>query len=167
MNPFSSFPQEDARVEKDDSSVLGPYKAIFAGATIVITDENADVEEGDVILRALPNGKDERSIVTEAKFFEKMQSIGAHYQIKYTKTGTSKMQKPSAQNITINNAQSVQVGDNNTQNIVNAFEALKEQIESSDSTPEQKEEAKLLLSKLASHPLVVSILGAATGGLVG
>jgi len=166
MSPFSSFPQEDARVEKQDGSILGPYKAIFAGSTIMIVDQTADVEECDVILRELPNGKDERSIVTESKFFQKIQSIDAHYQIKFTKAGTSKMQK-SSPNITINSAQSVQIGDHNTQNIVNAFQALQDQIESSDSTPEQKEEAKSLLSKLVSHPLVVSILGAAAGGFIG
>ena len=60
MNPFSSFPKEDARVEKNDGSVVGPYKATFAGNTIVVWDAQADIEEGDVILRNLPSGKDEK-----------------------------------------------------------------------------------------------------------
>ena len=165
MPPFDSFPKEEARIEKSDKSVVGPYKATFAGSTIVIWDEKADVEEGDTILRALPNGKDERSFVTEAKFFQGMHSIKAHYQIKFTKGGQSKMQSPS-HNITINGAQSVQIGDYNTQNIINLFQALKNKIESSNATPEQKEEAKSLLSKFITHPLVTSILGTAAGAVL-
>ena len=167
MNPLNLLPQEDARIEKEDGSVVGPYKTIFTGDVIIIKDEKADVAEGDVIRRALPNGKDERNIVIEARFFQKIEFVEAHYQIKSKKIGTSKMQKPTAPTITINNAGSVQVGDNNTQNIVNAFQALEDQIELSESTSEEKEEAKSLLLKLAKHPLVASILGGATGGLIG
>lgn len=164
--PFNSFPKEDARVEKQDGSVIGPYKATFAGNTIMVWDEKADIEEGDTILRALPSGKDERSLVTEAKFFQTMHSIKAHYQIKFTKGGISKMQPPS-QTFNIHGVQSLQIGDHNTQNIINSFQALKNQIESSSATPEQKEEAKSLLAKLISHPLVTSLLGAAAGALLG
>ena len=167
MCPFDSFPKEDARVEKCDGSVVGPYKATFAGSTIVIWDEKADVEEGDTILRALPSGKDERSLVTEAKFFQRMHTIKAHYQIKFTKGSAAKMQKNSSHNITIHGAQSVQIGDYNTQNIINSFQALKNQIESSNVPAEEKEEAKSLLSQFISHPLVISILGAAAGAVIG
>lgn len=57
-----------------------------------------------------------------------------------------------------------QIGDYNTQNIVNSFEALVK-IEATDSMPEQKEEAKGILRKLLEHPLVISVLGAAVGGV--
>lgn len=167
MNPFSSSPKEDARVEKNDGSVAGPYKATFAGNTIVIWDAQADVEEGDVILRNLPSGKDERSFVTEAKFYQKMHSIPSHYQIKFKKWGASQMQQKPSHNITIHGAQSVQIGDYNTQNIINSIQALKNQIESSTVSAEEKEEAKSLLSKFLSHPLVTSILGAAAGAVIG
>lgn len=163
---LNSFPKEHARVEKQDETVVGPYKATFAGDTIIVWDEKADIEEGDTMLRALPNGKDERSFVTEAKFFQSMRSIKAHYQIKFTKVGMSKM-KPPSHTINIHGAQSIQIGDHNTQNIINSIQALKNQIESSNSTPEQKEEAKSLLSQFISHPLVTSLLGAAAGSLVG
>ena len=80
--------QEDARVEKPDGTVFGPYKASFPGKTIFILDKNANVVEGDVVLRALPNGNDERSVVSEATFYKKgAAGIGPHYQIKYTKRG--------------------------------------------------------------------------------
>lgn len=80
--------QDDARVEKPDGTVVGPYKASFPGRTIFILDKNANVVEGDVVLRTLPNGNDERSVVSEANFYKKgAAGIGAHYQIKYTKGG--------------------------------------------------------------------------------
>ncbi len=70
------------------------------------------------------------------------------------------MQKPG-HTINIHGAQSVQVGDHNTQNIVNSFEALVKKIESADVPPVQKEEAKGMLRKLLEHPAVVSVIGAA------
>jgi len=157
--------EEDARIEKSDGSVIGPFKASFPGGTIFLLDETADVEEGDVILRKLPSGKDERSIITEATFYKQgVSGMGAHYQIKYRKGGQADMKKPN-QTINIHGAQSVQVGDYNTQNIINSFEALVKKIESSEVPPEQKEEAKGILRKLLEHPAVVSVIGAAAGGI--
>jgi len=167
MGVFGAFPNEDARVEKKDGSVVGPYKAIFAGNKIIVPDAHADIEEGDVILRKLPSGKDERSVVTEATFFQKMHSIPSHYQIKFRKGSPNKMPDKPSQNITIHGAQSVQIGDFNTQNVINSFKALKNQIESSSASDEQKEEAKSLLSSFLKHPLVSSILGAAAGAVLG
>lgn len=167
MNPFGSFPKEDARVEKIDGSVVGPYNATFAGNTIVIWDAQADIEERDIILRKLPSGKDERSLVTEATFFQNVHSIPSHYQIKFKKWSASQMQQKPSHNITIHGAHSVQIGDYNTQNIINSIQALKNHIESSTVSEEEKEEAKSLLSKFLSHPLVTSILGVTAGAVIG
>jgi hypothetical protein len=71
------------------------------------------------------------------------------------------------QNFHINNAQSIQIGDFNSQNVVNSFEALVKKIESSSASPVEKEEAKSLLSKFLTHPVVVSVLGAAAGSIIG
>lgn len=158
--------KEDARVEKKNGDIIGPYKAMFAGSTIVIDNPEADIEEGDTILRKLPNGKDERSYVTEATFYNVgVGGMGPHYQIKFKKGGAPVEHKPT-QNINISGAQSVQIGDHNTQNIINSFESLVKKIESSSATPQEKEEAKSLLSKLLTHPLVVSVLGAAAGSIL-
>ena len=158
---------EDARIEKANGDVIGPYKASFAGNTIILDDPKADVEEGDTILRQLPNGKDERNFVTEATFFNTgVGRRGPHYQVKFRK-GSAPVEHKPVQNINISGAQSVQIGDYNSQNIINSFEALSQKIESSSATPEEKEEAKSLLSKCLSHPLVVSVLGAAAGTIGG
>jgi hypothetical protein len=158
--------KEDARVEKPNGDVIGPYRASFAGNLIIIDDEKADIEEGDTILRLLPNGKDERNYVISATFYSQgIGNFGPHYQIKFKKGGAPMEHKP-IQNFHINNAQSIQIGDFNIQNVVSSFDALVKKIESSTASPKEKEEAKSLLNKFLSHPLVGSILGAAAGSVI-
>lgn len=161
--PFNSFPTEAARVEKADGTIVGPYNAIFAGDTIMISDAEADIQEGDVVLRELPNGRDERSHIIEATFFRKMSTLPAHYQLKFRKGGTSEPKKPG-NTFHIHGGQ-VQIGDYNTQNIINALQDLKGKIDSADAPPEQKQQAKALLGSLLSHPLITSVLGGFAGGL--
>ena len=159
--------KEEARIEKSNGQVIGPYMAMFAGDTIIIADQMADVEEGDTILRKLPNGRDERCIVTSATFYSQgIGSLGPHYQVKFRKGGESAAQRPM-QHINITSAQSVQIGDYNTQSIINSFEALVKQIEASSAPSTEKEEAKSRLRAFLTHPLVVSVLGAAAGAVIG
>ena len=159
--------KEEARIEKRDGKVAGPYKAIFVGDTIIIADPMADVESGDTILRRLPNGKDARSVVTDSTFFNQgVGSLGAHYQLKFKKGCESLAQRPT-QSINISGAHSVQIGDHNTQSIVSSFEALVTMIDSSNAPPDEKAQAKSLLSKLLQHPLIVSIVGTVAGAVVG
>lgn len=61
----------------------------------------------------------------------------------------------------------VQIGDGNTQNIVNAFESLANEIEKSNSTPEEKIEVKSLMQGLINHPIISSVLGGSVSGLLG
>ena len=66
------------------------------------------------------------------------------------------------QNINFHGSQNVQIGDYNTQNITNTFNELIQKIENSTASEAEKENVKSLLKQFLSHPLVVSILGAAT-----
>jgi hypothetical protein len=159
--------QEDARVEKKDGEVVGPYKMVFAGTTIIVWDAKADIEEGDIVLRTLPNGRDERSEVTAATFYN-TGHMQPHYQLKFRKGAPKEMAKPG-NTIHIHGIHGgqVQIGDHNTQNIVNALRELQQRIDSSDGTPELRQEAKGLLTTLLAHPLVTSVLGGLAGGLVG
>lgn len=62
---------------------------------------------------------------------------------------------------------SVQVGNNNIQNISNVFKFLIEQIDKSNATSEEKRSAKENLKKFIEHPLVNTILGTVGGVLTG
>lgn len=63
----------------------------------------------------------------------------------------------------INIAGSAQVGNHNTQNIHNVFQEVIDKIDKSDATPEEKAEAKSLLTKFLEHPLTSSVVGGAIG----
>jgi hypothetical protein len=63
-----------------------------------------------------------------------------------------------------NNA-NVQVGNNNVQNVSNAFNYMLEQIDKSSATAQEKSDAKSLMKKFIEHPLVNTILGTAGGAL--
>ena len=60
---------------------------------------------------------------------------------------------------------SVQVGNNNIQNISNVFRFMIEQIDNSNATKNEKRGAKEILKKCIEHPLINTILGTAGGAL--
>ena len=60
---------------------------------------------------------------------------------------------------TLNSHGNTQIGDYNSQNVVNVFNHLIEKIDASDASAEEKNEAKQLLSKFIAHPLVNTVLG--------
>ena len=159
MNPFNSFPKESAKVEKLSGEIVGPYEMIFTEEVIVVWNVNADIQEGDFILRTIPNGRVERLTVTNSTFYQKMSSIPAHYQIKFMKGAIGKQAKPQ-QTINIHSAQAVQIGDHNTQQITATIQTLVQEIDASDASQAEKAEAKSLLQKFLEHPLVVSVVGA-------
>lgn len=162
MSPFSSFPTEDSVVEKQDGQKVGPYSMIFAGKTIMVKEEMADIDEGDVIIRKMPNGKEKFLTVIESNYFGAMGGLKAHHQIKYKEGRMTDTTKPS-QTINIHSPQAVQIGDHNTQQITATIQMLVQRIEESDTSPENKDEAKSLLQKFLAHPLVSSIIGASIG----
>ena len=165
---ITSINQGEARIEKSDGSLAGTYQAQFFSTTIRILNIQAVVKPGDVIIRTLPNGMDERSLVTDVKFYQqKFPQLPSHYRIKFIREDTLKMQqKIQPASFNINNSQ-VQIGDHNTQNIINAIQDLQNKIDAAAATPEEKAQAKGLLSQFLNHPVIVSILGGLSGGLVG
>ncbi|HDZ2482441.1 TPA: hypothetical protein RSR90_000512 [Klebsiella pneumoniae] len=138
--------KDDAYILKSDGSRCGPYKAKFAG---------------DTVIRVLPNGKEEHKEIYKANFYDTgVGRFGPHFQLK---VGPKKVQPTvSSQQINIHGG-NVQIGDHNRQEITNSIETLNNLINSSQGTPQQKEEAKGLLRKLAEHPLLIAIAGGAIG----
>jgi hypothetical protein len=171
--PFNDFTDETEVVYLERGGerglIVGPYKAIFAGDTVLL-DPQSDVEEGDVILRKLPTGKEERRHVTDAEFCRGFSDDDHHYQVKFRKGNSPAPEAPkSANTIHIHGIHGgqVQIGDHNTQNIVNALQELKHKIDSANASPDQKREAIGLLRTLLAHPLVTSVLGGLAGGITG
>ena len=110
-------------VQKPSGEEHGPYPATVTGNDIVVWDGMADIDEGDTILRALPSGKLERFIVKQANFYGNTLQVEDHYQLEVGK-GTAGSDKPASQQINIQSAQGVQIGNYNQQAIVSVFEGL-------------------------------------------
>ena len=160
--------KEDFYVEKKDGSTKGSYQGSFAGNVIIVFDIKADIQEGDVIVRTLPNGNDEGYYITEVICYpQPLGGIPPHYQVKFTKSPPSPQLERSVQNINFHGTQSVQIGDHNIQHITNTFNELIQKINSSSASEVEKQQAKSLLNQFLTHPLVVSILGSADGAAIG
>ncbi|EIX9075593.1 TPA: hypothetical protein R1R37_002562 [Klebsiella aerogenes] len=152
---------EEAFILKKDGSRKGPYKAKFAGDTVVINDKMADIDDGDFVVRVLPNGKEEHKEIYKANFYDtKLGGFGPHFQLK---VGPKKdMPSFASQHINIHGG-NVQIGNHNRLEISNSIETLNNLINNAETTTEQKEEAKGLLRKLAEHPLITALAGGAIG----
>ncbi|MFC6123227.1 hypothetical protein ACFPZP_19450 [Citrobacter bitternis] len=151
--------KEEAFILKKDGNRVGPYKSKFAGDTVIVNDKMADIDDGDTVIRVLPNGKEEHKEIYKANFHDTgIGGFGPHFQLK---VGPKKMMPAlSSQQINIHGG-NVQIGDHNRLEITNSIETLNNLINSSQGTPQQKEEAKGLLRKLAEHPLLTAIAGGA------
>ncbi|CAI1513414.1 Uncharacterised protein [Serratia quinivorans] len=160
---------EDAFIDKADSRRLGPYRANFAGGTIFINDQNADIDVGDEIVRILPSGKEEIKTISECNFYSVgIGGRGPHFQIKADSGRNASRINSSNLNQTFNiHGGQIQIGNENKQEIFNNFQTLIKAIDESPATNEEKEEAKSRLKKFLEHPLVTTIAGSAIGSLLG
>ena len=61
--------QEEIEVRKKDGSVKEGYKAAFSGTTISVLDVSADIQEGDVVIRKLPNGNEDPHYITKVNYY--------------------------------------------------------------------------------------------------
>jgi hypothetical protein len=168
MNPFEELCNDTIYIRHQDGRTTGPLKTVFGQSKFTVFDETLDVSEGDIVERPLPNGKAERHDVVHVHFSQGLHEIPASYDLQVRKQGSLvQFQKPSVTNISISNSQGFQVGDHNTQNIIDSFKDMIERIERSSATPEEKKEAKSRLRAFLEHPLTSAIIGGAAGGLTG
>lgn len=159
---------DDVFFENEKGERSKAYKTKFASETLTIYDEKLVVKDGDIAIQLLPNGTEERFIVTDTKFSSGLKSIPAHYTISIIKESKKHREEKVATNTTFNiSNSSVQVGDGNIQNIVDSFNELATKINESESTPEQKAEAQNLLQLLLNNSTVASILKGAFSAVTG
>lgn len=156
--------KDNAFIENEVGQRFGPFKTNFGGSELIFFDDKLLVKEKNVVIQPLPNGTEQRFIVTDVQFNSGLRGIKGHYLISIVKESKQQKEKNMTTNTTfhINNS-NVQVGDGNIQNIVNSIEQLVKEIDNSKSTFEQKEEAKGLLKTFISNPTVAAVLG---GGAV-
>jgi predicted ATP-grasp superfamily ATP-dependent carboligase len=157
---------DDIFIQSTKGELVGPVKASVQGNKVYISDESLVIEEGGKILRPLPNGKSETHTILEVNF--RKDPFGgelSHYEIK-TRKDSSLVTTPGNTTINITNSQGIQIGNQNVQSIVGAIEMLTKALNSANASPEAKVDAKARLKAFLSHPVTVSILGAAAGKLL-
>jgi hypothetical protein len=159
--PFDQLMGDDIVVVSNDGKQTGPFRASVQGNKIFVHDKRAVIEEGDRILRALPNGRSEEHVVLQVNFLSARRGHNSlsHYEI-MTRKSTSLVPTP-ATTINIANSQGIQIGSGNVQNVVGSLQQLADAIRSAQAPAEHKRQALAGLKSLLSHPLVNTILGTA------
>jgi len=167
MNPFAEMCNDEVFIIKPNGVKSGPQKSALSPDQVEIFNESLDVDEGDTVMRELPNGKTETYTVLEVNFTDKFHAIPACYSLKIRKDSSLIAQnKVKTTNIHISHSQGFQIGDHNVQNIIDSFKTLACRIEDSEASDNEKREAKTQLRNFIENPLVCSILGSAVGSLL-
>lgn len=154
------------RLKKRDGSVSQEIRAVLTDGKLIVFDATIDIEEGDLVLRKLPNGREESYEVLKAQFYEDRGRTEAFWSCEIRKpTEITKHQVTAGTTINIQGSTGIQIGNHNLMSFQAAVNEMLECLERADTTEEQKDEAKSLLGAFLSHPLVSAIVGGVTAGI--
>lgn len=169
MSSFDELLRDTVFIVKSDGRRLGPYKSAVSSKAITVMEPSLDIDDGDHLARRLPNGKEEAYLVLSADYSPGLHSIPASYTMQVQRTTALAAHNALSRSTTVNihHSTGVQVGDLNTQHVQATFQELVQRIERSSATAHEKAEAKSRLAAFLEHPLVVSVLGGAAGGVLG
>ena len=107
--------KDKIKLRKADGTEIDGISASVQSDKIFINDEKIIIDEGDILLRKLPNGKEENYEVINPEFFSDFHGIPAHYEIKVRKTTL----KPKTSAIIIQANNNAHVNVNSVDNSVN------------------------------------------------
>ena len=154
-------------IEKADGSRNGPHQTAVSQGSATIFDSNLDVNDGEKLIRPLPNGKEEVYIILSAEYSPGLHSIQPHFNLQLRKTTAVQPTPQKHTTVNIHHSTGIQVGDHNVLNIQNALNELVQRIDSSTAPTKQKAEAKSQLAAFLAHPLTSSVLGGIISGIAG
>lgn len=116
-------------IQPDNIEIVSPsgetrcrVKGYYGGTMFTIDDMKVDVQPGDEIRRALPNGKDEVFLVDDPKFYRDGH-FGSHYQVKVSRRGSFAPKTGGNYNIHLSGANArvnVASTDNSTNTVNNS-----------------------------------------------
>lgn len=86
---MSGFPREKVKIKKSNNSLIDDVEALFSNYTVLVEDISIIIEDGDYILRTLPNGLVEEYLVIDNGYISGNGNIPSHYQISVKKNTTS------------------------------------------------------------------------------
>jgi len=168
-NPFDELCTETVTLKNSEGKLSGPFQCTLTNEQCIVFDTEFAGVEGNLLYRALPNGRVESFLIIEVQYSSGFSDeIPPSYECTLRKKGIIKdpSKVPSSTTVNIQQAETVQVGDYNSVEVSKLFLSLIEQIESADVPAEKKEEAKSLLKRALENPVVASCLGSAVGSMV-
>ena len=119
---LSRMPTEIVEVVKPNGQLFKGILAHVQPKLIFIEDTTVPVEEGDKIIRKLPNSLNEVYIVMDRGFYQAIKGLPAHYQIKVEKEYEGSLSKIAPQTIIVNNnGQHSKTNLNSVDNSVNNY----------------------------------------------
>ncbi|MFT7879038.1 MAG: hypothetical protein ABXS91_01475 [Sulfurimonas sp.] len=159
---------DDAYIVDKEGNMRGPYKTRFgSGNTLTFLDETLEivVDTGYEIIRPLDNGEEMVFTVTAYEFQERINRIPPQHIVKIENRDKPKEETETVQKKVVRSTAS-QMEETGVMNIPDAFVELIEGIDTSDTTPEEKAEARSMMKELLENRSVSAILGEATSGLL-
>jgi hypothetical protein len=167
-NIFDAIPGEPINILHKDGLVTQNVQTHLGASTCTIYDQTIDLAAHDKIERTLPNGRKELFEITKVEFHKSPfpDQIPSHWKISFQKVGAENQVHAKFPSISIINSQGIQIGDHNTQTIVESFKDVITRIDNGPGTPEEKKEAKSKLKAFLEHPLTSAIVGTALSGLL-
>lgn len=162
---FDDLMNDSVQIEKGNGTVLGPFKAVVNGNKAQVALEEALIDDGDVLVRELPEGREQRYVIEDADYIKSPEefSIASFYRLRLRKEG--KQEAASSTNYNVN-IQSIQgpavIGSSNVQQVQMTIEAMVNHIDSAQASESQKDEAKSLLRKVLEHPIFAGVAAGAT-----
>lgn len=165
-NPFQALLTDKVLILKLDGTELGPYDCALDGSSCTIFDESLVADEGDVVLRKLPNGKVETHKVLDVEYTADFHGIPASYKLTLEKPSSLLPRIKGDTIVNITQSHGIQVGDYNSLAISSGLDSLITEIEKSTADAQAKKSAKDSLANLLRHPIVVAVVGKSIDALV-
>ena len=145
MSPFEQMQKDEVSLIKTDGTRINNIRSHVSPKKIYISDGSLPIEEGDKILRILPNGLEEYYVVIDRGYFSgASHNYPAHYQVEVRKETNEDDVKISSTtyNLTGSNPRvNIHSQDNSVNVLVNetnVFEELKVAIDNHVSNTDEK-----------------------------
>lgn len=124
---FGAMLNDIISLHKPDGRTFENIRANVQPKKISVHDASIPIEEGDVIIRVLPNGLTERYIVIDRGFHQAFYGIEAHYQITVQKESAIKRGAPASTVYNISGINS-RVNINSLDNSINRISINKSEV---------------------------------------
>gem|GEM_PF-5674032 len=143
---FNELMNDTVTLKKRNGEIIENIKASVQRDKIFIDDGKLLIEEGDKIVRVLPNGLTESYLILHTGFYDEFQGLPAHYQMKVRKE--SAIEPHSSMSFNIGTVYGSNIGTQGNSSIKNTFnfDTVDQMIE--EKGGEDKEELRKMIAEI-------------------